>query len=121
MNVQSPLHGAPQWVGGASSWGPTCRRGDNWSHAVLGGSATRWTGTVDEVSMRTLRPWGDDSTTGPLSSGRRADSAGDPPPRREPRAGGRQVQDDSTDRALDPYGELEQPLAQRGDLRIGTD
>src|SRR5512136_2092838 len=120
MKVQSPLHGAPQWVVGASSWGPRCRRGDKWPESVLRGTATRWTGAADGASPRTLRPRLDEGAKGTMSSGRRADGAGDPSPRREPRAGRRHVQDDPPDRALDPHGELEQALAQRGDLRVGT-
>ena len=38
----------------------------------------------------------------------------------EPGERRRQVQDDPPHRALDPHRELQQPLAQRGDLRVGT-
>src|SRR5258706_11099507 len=120
MKVQSPLHGAPLWVVGVSSGAPRCRLGDKWPDSVLRGRATRWTGTADGPSRRTLRPWLDEGTKGPTSSGRRAEGARDASPGREPRERGRHVQDDPPDRALDPHGELEQPLAQGGDLRIGT-
>src|SRR5712691_7905601 len=120
MNVQSPLYRAPQWVVGASSQGPRWRRGANWPHSVLSGRAMRWRGATDRGSVRTLRPWLDESTEGPTSSGRRTDGAGEPLPRRQPGERRRQVQDDPTGRALDPHGELEQPLAQRRDLGVGT-
>ncbi len=41
-------------------------------------------------------------------------------PRPEPREARRQVQDDAAHRALHPHGELDQPLAQRGDLRASA-
>src|SRR6266851_10452915 len=107
MNVQAPLRRAPQWLVGASSWGPTCSRDANWSDSSLSGRETRWTVTADGASARTLLSWLDESTKGPLSSGRRADGAGDPLPRRQPGERCGQVQDDPTGRALDPHGELE--------------
>src|SRR2546425_1029389 len=42
------------------------------------------------------------------------------PPRRQPREGHGQVQYDSSHRAFDPYGELEQALAQGRDLGLGA-
>jgi hypothetical protein len=51
---------------------------------------------------------------------RGADGARQLPPCRQPRERQRQVQDDPPRRALDPHGKLDEPLAQRGDLRVGT-
>src|SRR5881628_724876 len=60
----------------------------------------------------------------PLSSGARispivlgggADRASDLTPGAEPREGRRQVQHDAAHGAFHPYGELDQPLPQRGD------
>src|SRR6266849_10529560 len=120
MKVQSSLHGAPQWVVGASSWGPRGRLDANWPDSPLSDSEMRWTVTADGASARTLLAWLDESSQGSASSGRCADGAGKSLPRRQPGECRRQVQDDPTDRALDPHGELEQPLAQRRDLRRGT-
>jgi len=53
-------------------------------------------------------------------SGSRADRPRELPPRGEPRADRGQVQHDAAHRVLDPDGELDQPLAQRGDLRVRT-
>src|SRR6059036_798764 len=75
---------------------------------------------ADRTSTTTLRPWWAGGAWGPTRSGRGADGAGNTPPRREPGEARRQVQDDATDRALHPHGELEQPLAQRRDLGIGA-
>src|SRR5439155_25260939 len=116
MNVQSLVRRTPQGVVGASSHGPTGRPGGHSLRSPCGGGATRWTHTADGASTTTLHPWWDGSAGGPTRLGRGADGAGDPPPRREPGERRRQVQDDATDRVLDPHGELEQPLAQRGDL-----
>src|SRR6266446_9361006 len=100
MNVQSPLHRAPQWLVGASSWGPTCSRDANWPDSPLSGRETRWTVTADGASARTLLAWLDESTQG-SSSGRCADGAGKSLPRRQPGERCGQVQDDPTGRALD--------------------
>src|SRR6266436_1511317 len=54
----------------------------------------------------------------PMASGRRADRARELAPRPEPGEARRQVQDDAAHRALHPHGELDQSLAQRGDLRV---
>src|SRR3989304_7051279 len=54
----------------------------------------------------------------PTASGSRADCAGDLAPGPEPREGRGQVQHDAAGRALHPHGELDQPLPQRGDLRV---
>src|SRR5712691_6869600 len=54
--------------------------------------------------------------SGRPGSGRRADGAGELTPGPEPREARRQVQHDAAHRALHPDGELDQPLAQRGDL-----
>src|SRR6266852_9369260 len=120
MNVQSPLRRAPQWAVGASSWGPTCRQCGHWLRSWRGGRATCSTRTADGPWTRTLRPWWHGSAWGPTRLERRADCAGEPLPCRQPGERRRQVQDDPTGRALDPHGELEQPLAQRRDLRLGT-
>src|SRR5207253_3680175 len=58
--------------------------------------------------------------SGRPGSGRRADGAGELAPGPEPREARRQVQHDAAHRALHPDGELDQPLAQRGDLRVRT-
>src|SRR6266849_10752059 len=120
MNVHSSLRRAPQWVVGARVWRPTGRHGVQWLHASHGGRATCWMGGADGPSVMTVRSWWYGSVRETTRSGRCADRAGDPLPRREPGERRREVQDDPTDRALDPHGELQQPLAQRGDLRIGT-
>ena len=52
--------------------------------------------------------------------GHRPDRAGHLSPRRPPRGKPGQMQHDAPHRALDPRGELDQPLAQRADLRVGT-
>src|SRR6266481_4992689 len=120
MNVQSPLRRAPQGVVGACVWRRTGRHGVQWPHASPGGRATCWMGVADGPSGMTVRSWWDGSVRGSTRSGRRADGAGDPPPRREPGERRGHVQNDSSDRALDPHGELEQPLAQRRNLCIST-
>src|SRR5260370_32809331 len=61
----------------------------------------------------------DEQSVRPVS-GRRADGAGELAPGPEPREARRQVQHDAAHRALDPDGELDQPFAQRGDLRVRT-
>src|SRR5713101_4005767 len=119
MNVQSVKGRAPQWVVGASSWSPTCRRGGDSPRSPRNGVATCWTRTADETKTTTLPPWWEGYSPGATRSGRGADCAGNPPPRRQPGARQWQMQDDPTNRALDPHGELEQPVAQRRDLRIG--
>src|SRR5713101_2587978 len=54
----------------------------------------------------------------PTASAGCADRAREVLPRRAPGKGRRQVQHDAAHRALDPDGELEQPLPQRGDLGV---
>src|SRR3989475_8981274 len=54
----------------------------------------------------------------PIELRGRADGARKLTPGPEPREGRGQVQHNAAHRALDPDGELDQPLAQRGDLRI---
>ena len=74
-----------------------------------------------KASVGTVRhPWWDGSVWGATGSGRGADRAGEPPPRREPGKRCRQVQYDPPHRALDPHRKLEQPFAQCRDLGTGT-
>src|SRR5882724_5715820 len=56
----------------------------------------------------------------PLGSGRGAEGLGQLPPRAQPGEGRRQMQDDAAHGALDPDGDLEQPLPQRAHLRGGA-
>src|SRR3989442_14606990 len=56
----------------------------------------------------------------PIELRGRADGARKLTPGPEPREGRWQVQDDPAHRALDTHGELDQPLAQGGDLGLGT-
>src|SRR5712692_293331 len=119
MNVQSLTGRAPQWVVGGSSREPTCRRGGDSPRSPRNSVAARWTRTAHETATTTLPPWLEGYALGSPRSGRGADCAGDPPPRRQPGACQREMQDDPTNGALDPHGELQQPLAQRRDLRIG--
>ena len=71
--------------------------------------AERWLGP-GPVRLRTFAD---------LRRGRR-DAERDLPPGRQPGVRGGEVQHDAPHRALDPGGELEQPLAQRADLRVGA-
>src|SRR5436309_4699462 len=54
------------------------------------------------------------------SGGHGADGEREAAPRGQPRKGRRQVQDDPAHGALDPHGELDQPLPQRADLGPGA-
>src|SRR5438034_348481 len=56
----------------------------------------------------------------PIELRGRADGARKLTPGPEPREGRGQVQHNAAYRALDPDGELDQPFAQRGDLRVRT-
>src|SRR5882724_1646437 len=56
----------------------------------------------------------------PLGSGRGAEGLRQLPPRAQPGEGRRQMQDDAAHGALDPDGNLEQPLPQRAHLRDGA-
>jgi hypothetical protein len=52
--------------------------------------------------------------------GHGADGERETAPRGQPRKGRGQVQDDPAHGALDPHGELDQPLPQRADLGAGA-
>src|SRR5216684_3409551 len=65
-------------------------------------------------------PWAGLESMAPTGSGGRADGARQVPPRRQPRERRGEMQHDAAHRALDPDGELEQPLPQRGDLAVGA-
>src|SRR5712691_3313971 len=74
--------------------------------------------TLKKAAALTPVPRSSVERSSPTASGRRADRAGEVLPGRAPGKGRRQVQHDAAHRALDPDGELEQPLAQRSDLRV---
>jgi hypothetical protein len=66
-------------------------------------------------------PWAGGRRTLPRGLWGRAPDARELSPRPTPREIQGQVQHDTPGRALDPHGELDEPLAQRRDLGAGTE